>query len=62
MGPYVMSPIIVSLMDQPVQMAEVFTFPIKKICPAVPDICPATVREGCITAKIPPKIGPANFI
>ena len=43
MGPYAISLIMVSLMDQPVQMVEVFTFRKKKICPAVPDICPATV-------------------
>ena len=30
MGPYAISPIIVSLMDQPVQMVEVFTFPKKR--------------------------------
>ena len=30
MGPYALSLIIVSLMDQPVQMVEVFTFPIKR--------------------------------
>ena len=30
MGPYALSLIIVSLMDQPVQMVEVFTFPQKR--------------------------------
>ena len=30
MGPYALSLIIVSLMDQPVQMVEVFTFPKKR--------------------------------
>ena len=30
MGPYAISAIIVSLMDQPVQMVEVFTFPQKR--------------------------------
>ena len=30
MGPYAISPFNVSLMDQPVQMVEVFTFPKKR--------------------------------
>ena len=30
MGPYAITLIIVSLMDQPVQMVEVFTFPQKR--------------------------------
>ena len=59
MGPYAISPIIVSLMDQPVQMVEVFTFPIKRSVQlsqtSVPRRYPLVQKSIALQRKIPRK-------